>query len=136
MFGFLNQRCKQIQKSSADFGGLSIIAFTDFGQLPPVMDRPLWSRPVTGCGLGAEGAALYRKFDAVVTLVQQVRQGDPAAFEFRKLLLRLRNGILTEADIRFLNTRTLDALGPKALDEFQHGVRIFSTNAECLNYNK
>lgn len=129
-------RCRQIRGNSEDFGGLGVIAFADFGQLPPVMDRPLWSIPIKGCGLGTDGASMFKKFEETINLLKQVRQSDPGAAEFRQLLLRLRNGIPTRDDVKTLNTRFVNVLGPKALEDFQHGVRIFCTNAECGSFNR
>ena len=54
------------------FGGTSITLLRDFGQLPPVGDRPLY---VSGSGsvVSDDGYSLYSLFDTVVIL-------DSAAF--------------------------------------------------------
>jgi hypothetical protein len=81
------------------FGGVNIIFFGDFLQLPAVLNPDLYvdnkDYPL--------GHQLWRSLNAVVILTQQMRQaGDP---EYAALLSRLRVREPTDEDIETLNDR-------------------------------
>lgn len=76
-------------ESTAMFGGLPIvILMEDFYQFPPVIGRPLWDEVRTE--EDHYGKMLWKSFNAVITLTQQMRQiNDP---DFNALLRRARAG--------------------------------------------
>ena len=76
------------------FGGFSLFLIGDFGQLPPVGDRPLYAPE----GAGSHGYTMYQLFTKVVILQQVMRQlgSDADTTAFRQLLMRLRNGQVTD----------------------------------------
>lgn len=80
-------------------GGLSLILFGDFAQLPPVGDSPLFSNAPKG-SLQVHGHTLYQLFTTTVFLEQSHRHAgfDPDAVAFRSLLLRLRDGTVNHSD--------------------------------------
>ena len=106
MFGPVDKRLHQVfpHRSDQVLGGCSCLLFGDFGQLPPVMDLPLYTT-TTSSALFDIGASGYQSFDRAVVLDQIMRQAgqDPSQVLFHEILLRLRNGDVTEDE---LMTRT------------------------------
>ena len=90
-------------KEDISFGGMSVILMGDFGQLPPVGDRPMY---VSGNGsvVSDHGHSLYLMFESVIILDLVMRQAgdDPEAIAFRALLMRMRDGKVTEKDWKIL----------------------------------
>ena len=75
-FGWIDKRCKQAKGMyNKVFGGISLILIGDPGQLPPVLDKPLYhSQPSNP--IGEQGYLTYKMFDKVVKLtVNQRVQG-------------------------------------------------------------
>jgi len=80
------------------FGGRSVILVGDFGQLPPVLDEPMYSQIPRHDMLSNDGITAYRQFREVYKLdVIQRQSGDSDdQRNFRAILLRLRDGESTE----------------------------------------
>ena len=82
-----------------EFGGMNIIFFGDFLQLPAVINPDLYRDTVNR----RQGHQLWRSLNAVVILKEQMRQaGDP---DCAALLSRLRRRDPTDEDIETLNSR-------------------------------
>ncbi len=83
IFGQVDNRLRQVFPHQADqlFGGCSCLLFGDFGQLPPVMDLPLYTT-VSRMALSDLGSSAYQLFDRAVVLKQVIRQSgqDQAKF--------------------------------------------------------
>ncbi len=108
MLAWVDKRLRQATgQLNQPMGGMSIILFGDFAQLPPVGDRPLYSPPSTS-DLAIHGHSVYRMFTTVVILSQVLRQAgtDPAVQTFRDLLSRLRDGKISYDDWQLLLKRT------------------------------
>ena len=76
MFAWVDKRLRQATgKLDCPFGGLSIILIGDFGQLPPVGDKSLYSQP-TNSELSIHGHHIYQLFTTVVVLDQVLHQSD------------------------------------------------------------
>lgn len=101
IFGQADQRLRQIfpHHSHQVLGGRSCLLFRVFGQLPPVMDLPLYTT-VSRNELSDLGSSTYHFFDTAVVLNQVMRQSgeSPAQVLFRDILLRLINGKITVSD--------------------------------------
>ena len=108
MFGQVDRRLRQVYPNQSEelFGGRSCLLIGDWGQLPPVMDLPLYTT-VSRTELSDLGSIDYHLFDRAVVLDCVMRQaGQDASQElFRSLLLRLRNAELTVEDWKHLMTR-------------------------------
>ena len=94
-FGQIDKRLRQVFPHHADqlFGGCSCLLFGDFGQLPPVMDLPLYTT-VSRTALSDLGSSAYLLFDCAIVLDQVMRQSgeDDNQMRFRNILLRMRDG--------------------------------------------
>ena len=135
MMAWVDKRLRQATgKLDSPLGGVSVILIGDFGQLPPVCDRPLYAEP-TSNALSSHGHSVYQMFDTVVMLDQVLRQSgmDPETQIFRELLLRLRDGSTTQEDWQMLLTRdpsTADNRG-----DFSDAVHLYYDKASVVKYN-
>ena len=131
LFAHIDARLQQIMPATANgpgaFGGLSVLLFGDDGQLPPVRDSCLYSRPTDICS--AVGYDLYKLFKLCVNLTTVFRQDDST---FRDCLARIRDAVPTDADIRYLHQRYID---PDTLPQFATAPRLFATRAFVTEHN-
>ena len=106
-FAWTDKCCRQATGLSYElFGGLSIILFSDPGQLPPVGDKPLYhSNPSSS--LGHQRYLAYQMFTLVfkLSINQRVQGVNIVQTQFRNLPMGLRTGDSTEADWHLLKTR-------------------------------
>ena len=74
-FGQIDKRLRQAFPHTADkvLGNCSCLLFGDFGQLPPVMDLPLYSSHVRSA-LSDLGRTVYQSFTKAIVLTQVMRQ--------------------------------------------------------------
>ena len=136
IFGQVDRRLRQAfpQRSDQLFGGCSCLLFGDFGQLPPVMDLALYTTaPRTA--LSDLGSNAYQLFDHAVVLDQVMRQSgeDPSQVLFRQMLLRLRDGQVTEDDWRHFMSRTPAQVSD--LSPFTAALRLFPTTEAVVEHN-
>ena len=135
-FGQIDQRLRQIfpHNSHQVLGGRSCLLFGDFGQLPPVMDLPLYTT-VNRNELSDLGSSTYHFFDSAVVLNQVMRQSgeSPEQILFRDILLRLRDGKTTVADWEQLMKQT--PLQAEDLSAFDSAVHLFPTVDSVVEYN-
>ena len=109
ILGQVDKRLRQVFPYHANtlFGGCSCLLFGDFGQLPPVMDLPIYTT-VPRSTLSDLGSTAYQLFDHAVVLKQVMRQSGHSNSQvlFRHILLRLRDARLTENDWKQLMKQT------------------------------
>ena len=121
-------------RSQEVFGGCSCLLFGDFGQLPPVMDQPLYATQ-SRSELSDQGITVYQSFDSAVVLDQIIRQAgdDPGQRQFRSLLLRLRDGDTTVDDWKILMSRTPTRVSN--LTSFETALHLFPTIEAAVEHN-
>jgi ATP-dependent DNA helicase PIF1 len=115
------------------FGGITVVMFGDFAQLPPVLDTALFHRPGDKSkNIMHEGSKLYRDtFTRVFHLQEQMRQRGHTEMDlkFATLLTNLRSGRVSEEDWRFMQSRVLVQLPQDEVHVFENdALALFPTN--------
>ena len=137
MMGMIDQRLRQIRPSHQDeyMGGFHCLLLGDFGQLPPIMQKPLYyadplSNPLENAGLNA-----YTAFNMTIRLQKVMRQQGNSQAAFRTALTHFREpNSITESDWRLLSSRIASKV-PRAEEVFANTVRIYSTLESVHEYN-
>ena len=141
MLHTIDTRLRQIFPDQADrmFGGLTVILFGDFGQLPPVLDKPLYAHPNQNWQPHITDASrMYREgFHRVFELTEQMRQRGQAVedIRFQEVLLNLREGQVTIDDWQFLQRRVLSRLPLNESVAFDDAIVLYPINKEVDERN-
>ncbi|XP_061400886.1 uncharacterized protein LOC133336620 [Musca vetustissima] len=102
MLGYLDARLKQIFKNANPFGGISVLAFGDCKQLPPVGDRWIFSDNTSNPYGAIVGSRLWDLFQ-FYELAEIMRQREDLAFA--QALNRMSNGEMTIEDVNIFKSR-------------------------------
>jgi ATP-dependent DNA helicase PIF1 len=129
MLGLIDMRLRQaFPESNEPFGGRSIIMFGDFGQLPPVLDLPMYANNASNDAASKNGLAAYKQFTEVYELdIVQRQSGESEEQQrFRDILLRLRDGDSSLADWNTLTNRFEENLNRVERDRFLDSIFILT----------
>src|SRR6266498_2572420 len=128
MLGIIDMRLRQAfpENKNEPFGGRSIILFGDFGQLPPVLDLPMYTNNASHDESSNNGLVAYKQFKEVYELEQVLRQSGTKQQEFRDILLRLRDGDSSIDDWKILAKRFDENLNRIEHDRFRDAVFILT----------
>ena len=135
MMSWVDKRLRQATGHlEQPLGGFSVILIGDFGQLPPVGDRPLFA-PSPVNPQAQHGHTIYKLFKTVVILTQIQRQNgtSPAVVAFRELLLRLRDGKTNEDDWKLLLQRSPHTATNTS--DFSEAVHLFYDKSSVAQHN-
>jgi hypothetical protein len=137
MLETIDSRCRQVFPTTKDqnFGGLNIILFGDFAQLPPVLDKPLFTDVELSNLHEVRGRTLYKAFDKTVELDQVIRQQGDEEAEFREILNALRQHRLTQVQWRTLVSCSRSELPYNEVQEFDDALQIFPTRDAVDEFN-
>ena len=132
-FTWIDKRLKQATaRYDKLFGGISVILIGDFGQLPPVGDKLLFTNPDVTRHESDHAYLLYKQFTTVVMLKQILRQSTTAN-EFRELLLSIRNGNISNETWQALLSRSPSCISNLA--DFENSTHLFFDKQSVAEHN-
>ena len=137
----IDRRLRQIyQEPDQPFGGIHVVLFGDFAQLPPVLDTAFYTphgRIQNRSTKVIAGKGIYDLFTSTITLVQMMRQQGNSAEDvhFRDILAQLRQGPITRDGWLFLLNRTLDRLPLDERRSFAPAIRLYPTKSMVNAFN-
>ena len=113
MLHHIDERCRIAKTADKDknhlyFGGMNVILFTDFAQLSPDNDSPVWLQPQSEekdpLGFTESGYLVYRSFKTVIFLEKVMNCKD---HRFVEVLENIRNGIALKEDFDYIKDNSL-----------------------------
>ncbi|XP_037825564.1 uncharacterized protein LOC119613607 [Lucilia sericata] len=127
MLRYLDARLKQVFKSTAPFGGISLVVFGDLRQLPPVGDSWIFSAPSNDPYSVIYGSTLWDMFK-YFELNEIMRQREDQAFA--RALNNMACGKMSEQDVSLMKSREVLESNVPA-----EAIHLLCTNAEVDNWN-
>ena len=129
MLAQIDRRLRQIKSCDKLFGGVCVLAVGDLYQLPPVMQKPVFT--VASSGLLALYGSPWLDNVRLIELTQNMRQTDA---QFSDILGRVRIGAVTNDDVNILLGRIITVA--RGHVEYPHDVlHVFATNNACNDHN-
>jgi hypothetical protein len=134
---WIDQRLREVFPENRDefFGGLGVILIGDFFQLPPVLNKPLYSARDDLRDFKIVGRNAYRSFSKSVFLTTIQRQQGEEQAPFRRALEELRKADVSVTSWELLTSRCSVKLSPHEVDSFNNALRVYPTRAQVVEYN-
>ena len=134
---WIDQRPREVFPENRDefFGGLSVILIGDFFQLPPVLNKPLYSTRDDLKDIEMVGRNAYLSFDKSVFLTTIQRQQGEDQAPFRQASEELRKADVSVPSWELLASRCSVKLSPEEVDSFADALRIYPTKTQVVEYN-
>ena len=109
-------------------GGIGVLLFGNFAQLPPVADSPLYSSTVYSKLLAIAKRDVYLSFSQSITL-QYIfyQQGDNPISQCFCNLLHQQTYSITQEDYNLLSTHLSQNLPDEEKDTFHDVIHLFPT---------
>ena len=102
----LNKIGKKLRANSAPFGGIQVLMFGDFYQLPPIIkEEDLKAQENPQARFAFQSESWSEIIGKTHVLTQIYRQSDPV---FQRILREIRRGVLTEESDTILRSRILE----------------------------
>ena len=121
LFELLNKIGQVIRCNKKPFGGIQLIFSGDFFQLPPVKETFFCF----------ESELFNNTFDKIINLTKVFRQNDNT---YKKLLLNMRKGLISQRSIELLNSKMIDENFDKNTTNITRLVPTKSKAFEINNY--
>ena len=128
MLVYISKRLQQITGCSQPFGGITVVAFGDLYQLPPVAQPFVYDLPSDSFER-LSGSVWQWNFKSI-ELQQIMRQKEDQAFA--SLLNRVRKSEHTDEDMKVLQTRAID---PADVNYMSDSLHIFARNVDVDVHN-
>jgi hypothetical protein len=133
---FLNYiylRLQKVKRNQKPFGGIGIIAFGDFYQIPCVIPYQLYDDSEFLPPFAKDGFNLFKQF-TFLNLAENCRQVSDTRFQ--DLLSNIRYRRVTSDDKLFIESRLLKNLDREEISSFSKCLAIFPTNDLVNKWNE
>ncbi|KAK3929764.1 ATP-dependent DNA helicase [Frankliniella fusca] len=128
----IDQRLRQGKdEPNEPFGGLFLYMFGDINQLPPVIDKPIYTTNQKTMEAIA-GKILYDSIDTAFILENIHRQKD---HQFQNILNNISSGNISGEDYKMLETRFTTNVHPAERKLFDDAPHFYPTNREKDEFN-
>ncbi|XP_046145856.1 uncharacterized protein LOC123989199 [Osmia bicornis bicornis] len=133
----IDQRLRQAypENQSVEFGGAIMYLLGDFNQLPPVGDTSLLGIAKSPNMLAIRGQLLFEKFNTVFELKQIMRQVGVEQEAYRKTLINIANGKVTDDDYDLLQSRFASNVR-SSFTEFSGCIHLKAKKEDIIEYNE
>jgi len=138
--GKADQRLHHIFPGSSEeiLGGIPVLLFGDFAQLPPVGDLPLFSDKPSKAqsGFSDQGWRVFEAFNQTITLQTIFYQAgeDREQVAFQDALLCQQTYDITPADYDLFYRQFWTKIPPEEKEEFLDALHLFPTKVAVQQY--